>query len=77
MNLNAITLFYNQITKDTRKQFLKAISDKDFMQKLVASSESNKTQGNDDNKLNPDDLAAYEAFHATQSNTTEKDAIVG
>ncbi len=29
-NLDAITLFYNQIPEDTRKQFLKAISDKDL-----------------------------------------------
>jgi hypothetical protein len=72
-NLDAITLFYKQIPKDARKQFLKAISDKDFMQKIAASLESYKTQGKDGDKSNPDDLAAYEAFLATQSNTTEED----
>jgi hypothetical protein len=50
-----------------------AISDKDFMQKLAASLESDKPLGKDDNKSNPDDLAAYEAFLATQLNTTEED----
>jgi hypothetical protein len=43
------------------------------MQKLAASMESFKTQGKDNNESNPDDLAAYEAFLATQSNTTEED----
>ncbi len=72
-NLNAITLFYKQIPQDTHEQFPKAISGKDFMPKLAASSESSKTQGHDDNKSNPNDLAAYAAFLATQSNTTEED----
>jgi hypothetical protein len=71
-NLNAIMLFYNQTPEDKCEQFLMAISDKDFMQKLAALLESDKTQGKDDNKSNPDDLAAYEAFPTTQSNTTEE-----
>jgi hypothetical protein len=71
-NLDAITLFYKQIPKDTCKQFLKAISDKDFMQKLAASLESSQTQGHNNDKSNPNDLAAYEAFLATQLNTTEE-----
>jgi hypothetical protein len=60
-NLDAITLFYKQIPKDTCEQFLKAISDKDFMQKIAASLESSKTQRHDDNESNPNDLAVYEA----------------
>jgi hypothetical protein len=43
------------------------------MQKLAVSSESSKTQGHEDDESNPLDLAAYEAFLATQSNTTGED----
>jgi hypothetical protein len=59
VNLDAITFFYKQIPKDTRKQLLKTISDKDFMLKLAASLESSKTQGHKDDKSNQNDLAAY------------------
>jgi hypothetical protein len=71
-NLDAMTLFYEQIPKDTREQFLKAISDNDFMQKLASSLESSKIQGHNDDELK-NDLAVYEAFLATQSNTTKED----
>jgi hypothetical protein len=43
-HFDAITHFYKQIPKDTHEQFLKAISDKNSMQKLAASLQSSKTK---------------------------------
>jgi hypothetical protein len=79
VELDAISEFYARVPEETREHFLKAILDKTFLKSLAGGNDTTNQVKNEDsnsaarstNGPSAQDFADYEAFPATQMDTSQ------